>query len=276
VGHHGGFADASDSTAASRSPSPRLSLRERRPAPVRGATVYSPLRRWVKPSMRVGVVGIGGLGHLALQFARAMGCEVTGDLVDAGTRRTRPAPSAPTASSRCASRRRSARRRSSLDFVLSTVSSPPTGTRSGALRPNGVLCLVGATSEPLSVQAFTSWAAEDRHRLRDRRPARDSGRCWPSRRRHGVAAKTQVRPLAKPTRALGDVRKGKARYRHRPRRLKHGPREARVDLSPDGLAGEGPVRRPFATAPSEGPVRRPRSKARFPVSGPLARGPYSG
>lgn len=43
-----------------------------------GITVYSPLRRYVtEPSMRVGVVGVGGLGHLALQFARAFGCEVT-------------------------------------------------------------------------------------------------------------------------------------------------------------------------------------------------------
>ena len=42
-----------------------------------GVTVYAPLARFARPSLRVGVVGIGGLGHLALQFARAMGCEVT-------------------------------------------------------------------------------------------------------------------------------------------------------------------------------------------------------
>lgn len=43
-----------------------------------GATVYSPLRRFIhKPLMHVGVIGIGGLGHLAIQFANAFGCEVT-------------------------------------------------------------------------------------------------------------------------------------------------------------------------------------------------------
>ena len=42
-----------------------------------GVTVYAPLARFARPSLRVGVIGIGGLGHLALQFARAMGCEVT-------------------------------------------------------------------------------------------------------------------------------------------------------------------------------------------------------
>jgi len=42
-----------------------------------GITVYSPLQRLVRPGSRVGVIGIGGLGHLALQFARAMGAEVS-------------------------------------------------------------------------------------------------------------------------------------------------------------------------------------------------------
>jgi len=42
-----------------------------------GIAVYPPLRRFAAPGSRVGVVGIGGLGHLALQFAKALGCEVT-------------------------------------------------------------------------------------------------------------------------------------------------------------------------------------------------------
>jgi uncharacterized zinc-type alcohol dehydrogenase-like protein len=43
-----------------------------------GVSVYAPLRRFeAGPSMRIGVIGIGGLGHIAIQFAHAMGCEVT-------------------------------------------------------------------------------------------------------------------------------------------------------------------------------------------------------
>jgi len=43
-----------------------------------GIAVYAPLRKYTKgASTRVGVVGIGGLGHLALQFAKALGCDVT-------------------------------------------------------------------------------------------------------------------------------------------------------------------------------------------------------
>lgn len=42
-----------------------------------GITVYAPLRKYLKhPGMRVAVVGIGGLGHMAIRFAHAMGAEV--------------------------------------------------------------------------------------------------------------------------------------------------------------------------------------------------------
>lgn len=48
-----------------------------------GITTFSPLKRYCKPGMAVGVVGVGGLGHLGIQFAKAMGCTVaaisTGD-----------------------------------------------------------------------------------------------------------------------------------------------------------------------------------------------------
>jgi alcohol/geraniol dehydrogenase (NADP+) len=42
-----------------------------------GVTVFAPLLRYASGATRLGVIGIGGLGHLALQYGRALGCHVT-------------------------------------------------------------------------------------------------------------------------------------------------------------------------------------------------------
>lgn len=42
-----------------------------------GITTYSPLKRWVKKGQKVGVLGLGGLGHMAIKIARAMDADVT-------------------------------------------------------------------------------------------------------------------------------------------------------------------------------------------------------
>ncbi len=55
-----------------------ISLAEAGPLLCAGVTVYSPLRRWgVSTGKKVAVIGLGGLGHLAVKFAKAMGAEVT-------------------------------------------------------------------------------------------------------------------------------------------------------------------------------------------------------
>ncbi len=78
VGHHGGFAEAirTDSRFAFAIPED-LPSAAAAPLLCGGVTVYTPLRDAVRPSSRVGVIGIGGLGHMAIRFARAFGCEVT-------------------------------------------------------------------------------------------------------------------------------------------------------------------------------------------------------
>ena len=79
VGHHGGFAERVRANAAWVIPLPEaLSPQTAGPLMCGGITVFNPLLlRQVKPTARVGVVGIGGLGHMALKFAHAWGCEVT-------------------------------------------------------------------------------------------------------------------------------------------------------------------------------------------------------
>ena len=76
---HGGYADRVRANARFVIPIPEaLESEQAAPLLCGGITVYSPMRtHGVNPSSRVGVVGIGGLGHMAIQFARVFGAEVT-------------------------------------------------------------------------------------------------------------------------------------------------------------------------------------------------------
>lgn len=79
IGHHGGFADRVRAQWDWVIPLPDgLDASTAGPLLCGGVTVFSPLFSFdVKPTQHVGVVGIGGLGHMALKFAAAWGCEVT-------------------------------------------------------------------------------------------------------------------------------------------------------------------------------------------------------
>jgi uncharacterized zinc-type alcohol dehydrogenase-like protein len=119
-----------------------------------GITVYSPLRHWgAGPGRRVAVVGLGGLGHLAVQLAAAMGAEVTvlsqslakqADALRLGAVDHR-ATSDPATFDDLAGR---------FDLVVSTVSVPLDLDRHlGLLRRDGALVLVGLPPEKLVVTA---------------------------------------------------------------------------------------------------------------------------
>ena len=79
VGRHGGFADKVRVQWPWAIPIPDgLDVKNAGPLLCGGVTVFTPFRAFgIRPTDRVGVVGIGGLGHMALKFAKAWGCEVT-------------------------------------------------------------------------------------------------------------------------------------------------------------------------------------------------------
>jgi uncharacterized zinc-type alcohol dehydrogenase-like protein len=77
VGHRGGFATHIRSHWAWAFPLPeKLNFAEAGPLLCGGITVFSPLLMYAKPTDRVGIIGIGGLGHMAVKFAAACGCDV--------------------------------------------------------------------------------------------------------------------------------------------------------------------------------------------------------
>jgi uncharacterized zinc-type alcohol dehydrogenase-like protein len=78
VGHRGGFASHIRSHWAWAIPLPdKLNFAEAGPLLCGGITVFSPLAMYARPTSRVGIIGIGGLGHMAVKFGAAYGCDVT-------------------------------------------------------------------------------------------------------------------------------------------------------------------------------------------------------
>ncbi|XBQ16119.1 MAG: NAD(P)-dependent alcohol dehydrogenase [Oceanicaulis sp.] len=156
VGRYGGFAEKVRVQAswANRLPDD-LKAEDAGPLFCGGITVFNPIVQFgVKPTDRVGVVGIGGLGHLALQFLRAWGCEVTA-FTSTGSK-------AEEAKRLGAHRVVDSRSEEALkaeagrfDFILSTVAVDlDWSLYLNALGPRGRLHTVGVPPKPIKAHAF--------------------------------------------------------------------------------------------------------------------------
>jgi uncharacterized zinc-type alcohol dehydrogenase-like protein len=179
-----------------------------------GITTYSPLRHWaVGPGTRVAVVGLGGLGHMGVQIAHALGAEVTvlsqtlskkDDGLRLGADHYR-------ATSDPATFREL---RSSFDVILNTVSAV-IDLRSylSLLDVGGALVCVGAPAEPLSVGVMSliggrrSLAGSNIGGIRETQEMLDF--CA----EHGLAAEIEVIPASEINAAYERVLASDVRYR---------------------------------------------------------------
>lgn len=120
-----------------------------------GITTYSPLRHWrVEKGQRVGIVGLGGLGHLGVKLAKALGAEV---VVFTTSEKKRTDARALGADDVVVSRDVAAmgKQAGRFDFILDTVSGEhDINTYLSALRRDGHVVLVGLPAKPLAVAAF--------------------------------------------------------------------------------------------------------------------------
>jgi uncharacterized zinc-type alcohol dehydrogenase-like protein len=121
-----------------------------------GITMYSPLRHWnAGPGKHVAVVGLGGLGHMGVKIAHALGAEVavlSQSLAKAGDGRRLGADHYHATADEDTFQRLA----STFDLIVNTVSAPLEIDRYlSLLRLDGALVNVGAPGEPLSVRAFS-------------------------------------------------------------------------------------------------------------------------
>jgi len=157
VGRHGGFADKVRADANSVVVIPDdIDLASAGPLFCAGITVFNPLVQFnIKPTDKVAVIGIGGLGHLALQFLNAWGCEVTAftsseqkqkEALQLGAHHT--------LNSR--DEAEIAEAAGQFDLIISTVNVKlDWNLYLTTLSARGRLHFVGATLEPLDINVFT-------------------------------------------------------------------------------------------------------------------------
>lgn len=215
VGRHGGFADRvrCNWEWAVKIPD-GVDAAKAGPLFCGGITVFNPLVQMdVKPTDKVGVIGIGGLGHLALQFADKWGCEVTAFTSDLSKEEELRAMGAdhvvnsrdPEAVQALAGK---------FALIISTVNvTLDWGSYLAALAPKGKLHIVGAVLDPLEVvslnlivgqKALTGTATGSPDVVRKMMEFCD---------RHGIEAITETYPMSKINEAFDRLKSGKTRYR---------------------------------------------------------------
>ena len=215
VGNYGGFGPIVTADARFAFPIPdSISSEAAAPLLCGGITVYSPLKRHeVGPSMKVGVIGIGGLGHLALQFADALGGEVFAFSSTEGKEQDAKKFGADHFILSQDSKQMG-KLKQSLDFILSAVNVDLNWMQfMNLLRPKGKLCIVGASPGDIKTTPFSLIVGERSicgSVIGNRRTIREM---LEFASRHKIASKSEIVPISDVNQALERVRHNQARYR---------------------------------------------------------------
>jgi uncharacterized zinc-type alcohol dehydrogenase-like protein len=179
-----------------------------------GITTYSPLRHWnAGKGTRVGVVGLGGLGHMAVKIAAAMGAEVT--LFSSSDRKREDAKRLGAHEYVVSSdAQQMAKQNNRLDLIIDTVSAGhDMNALLKTLRTDGTLVLVGAPEVPLQVAAFSvipkrrTLAGSTIGGLPETQEMLDF--CA----KHGITADVETIPVQEVNRAYERLAKADVRYR---------------------------------------------------------------
>ncbi len=215
VGRHGGFADRLRCQWTWARPLPNaLDLASAGPLLCGGITVFSPFLSYqISSTSRVGVIGIGGLGHMALQFANKWGCEVhaftTSDSKEAEARQLG-------AHFVHNTRKEGVLKQltGKLDLILSTINVPlDVPGLLDTLAPHGRLHVLGAVLEPLQVPAISLIFGQKSISGSPTGSPTAISTMLDFSARHAIAPIIETFPMSKVNDALDRLRSGKARYR---------------------------------------------------------------
>jgi uncharacterized zinc-type alcohol dehydrogenase-like protein len=215
VGHHGGFADKVRAQADAVVPIPEgVDPLSAGPLFCGGITVFNPLVQFdIKPTDKVGVIGIGGLGHIALQILNAWGCKVTAFTSSESKMQEAEGLGAhacinsrdPEAIEAAAA---------TFDFIISTVNVHlDWNLYVSCLRPKGRLHFVGATLEPLDLQVFGLISGQKSVSGTPVGSPSTIARMLEFCARHEITPHIETFPMEKVNEALDHLKSGKARYR---------------------------------------------------------------
>lgn len=215
INGRGGFADRIRVQDIWAVPLPDgLSARDAGPLFCGGITVFAPMVDFgIKPTDRVGVIGIGGLGHLALQFARAWGCEVSAftssmdkadELKSLGAHRV--------INSRDGDALKDLR--GHFDLIISTVNvTLPWAKYMATLGPQGKLITVGAVEEPMAIPAFSLIGGQKSVAGSDTGAPHQMAKMLEFCARHDIKPMVEYFKMADINEAIARLKSGKARYR---------------------------------------------------------------
>jgi uncharacterized zinc-type alcohol dehydrogenase-like protein len=215
VGRHGGFADRVRAHQTWVVPLPDdLDPAKAGPLFCGGITVFNPIVQLdIKPTDRVGVIGIGGLGHMALGFLNAWGCDVTAFSSSPDKEEeARELGANNFVNSRDAKALEAVA--NSLDLIISTVNADlDWGTYIAALRPKGKLHFVGVAPNPISSQLFPLIMGQKSISASPLGSPVTVSQMLEFAARHDIEPITEIFSFEQVNEAMDKLRNGKPRYR---------------------------------------------------------------
>jgi len=215
IGRPGGYADIVRAQAHAVFKLPNgVDPRTAGPLMCGGITVFSPFSQFaISPTASVGIIGIGGLGHLAVKFARAWGCHVTA-FTSTSAKRDEALHLGAHDVMDSRDEKALANAANRFDLLLSTVNASLNWNAFiGTLKPRGRLHVLGAVPEPLAFPVSSLMLA---HRSVSSSPSgspSDILKMLEFVGRHKIEPQTEHFKFGRVNDAIEHLRSGKARYR---------------------------------------------------------------